>query len=129
MGFFDKFNGSTTVRPEVGDIQDLPFLPLRDYIGGEIAVDGFFFTNGKYGKQVVVVGNGAKINMPSYAVKHFEALAADDEAVKRMLDGEMGIKDIEPLTTKNGETVGFKICDADELGKFEPADPPAEASE
>lgn len=121
MGFFDRFNGATTVRPEVGDITDWPFMPLKDYIGGVIKVDGYFFTNGRYGKQVVVVGNNAKINMPGYAVKNFEAINEDKEAVERMLAGEMGITDIEPLATKNGETTGFRICDAAELEDGTPA--------
>ena len=115
MGFFDKFNGRTTVRPEAGDLNDMPFAPLADFIGGVINVDGYFFSNGKYGKQVVVVGNGAKINMPGYAVKYFEELNSSDEAVERMLNGELAIKDIENLETKNGKTVAFKLCDAVEL--------------
>jgi hypothetical protein len=120
MGFFDKFNGATTVRPEVGDITDWPFMPLKDYIGGAIKVDGYFFTNGRYGRQVVVVGNGAKINMPGYAVKNFEAINEDKEAVEKMLAGEMAITDIEPLETKNGQTTGFRICDAADLEDGEP---------
>lgn len=115
MGFFDKFNGTGTVRKEIGDIKDWPFLPLIDYEGTAIPVDGFFFTQGKYGEQVVLVGNGAKINMPGYALKIFKKIAADDEAVERMLAGEMAVTDIAPMKTKNGETVGFRICDTSEV--------------
>lgn len=115
MGFFDKFNGTGTVRKEIGDIKDWPFMPLKDYEGTAIPVDGFFFTEGKYGPQVVLVGNGAKINMPAYALKIFKKIAADDEAVERMLAGEMAVTDIAPMKTKNGETVGFRICDASEV--------------
>ena len=118
---FNRFNGSSTVRPEVGEIKDWPFMPLKDYIGGYVLVDGFFFTEGKYGKQVVVVGNGAKINMPGFAVKHFEALAKDDEAVAAMLAGEMALTDIEELETKNGKTTSFRICNAEELENGQPA--------
>lgn len=114
MGFFNKFNQSSTVKEGI-ELDKLDFVPLKDMEGAEIHVDGFFFTNGKYGKQVVVVGNGVKINMPAYAVKNFEAIASDDEAVSKMLAGEMGIKEIEPLETKNGSTMSFKICDASEL--------------
>lgn len=118
---FDRFNGSSTVRPEVGDIKDWPFMPLKDYIGGYVFVDGFFFTQGKYGKQVVVVGNGAKINMPGFAVKHFEALAKDDEAVAAILAGEMALTDIAELDTKNGKTTSFRICNVEELENGQPA--------
>lgn len=115
MGFFGQFNGTSTIRQEIGDIKEWPFLPLKDFIGGEIHVDGFFFTTGKYGEQVVVVGNGAKINMPGYALKSFKRIEDNEEAVKKMLAGEMGIKDIKELDTKNGKTTGFTICDASEL--------------
>lgn len=115
MGFFDKFNGTGTVRKEIGDIKDWPFMPLKDYEGTTIPVDGFFFTEGKYGQQVVVVGNGAKINMPGYALKTFKKIAEDDEAVERMLAGEMALTDIVKMSTKNGETMGFRICDASEV--------------
>lgn len=110
-GFFDKFNGRSTIKEGI-NIEEMEFLPLKDYIGGEILVDGFFFTTGKYGKQVVVVGNGAKINMPKFAVKRFEDIAADDEAVDKLLAGGCKIVDIEELETKNGTTTNFRLTDA-----------------
>lgn len=115
MGFFDKFNGTSTVRPEVGDIKEWPFVALKEFEGEQLKVDGFFFTEGKYGRQVVVVANGSKVNMPGYAVKIFDRIAADDEAVNMMLDGNMAISDIEPLETRNGTTTEFKVCEAAEL--------------
>lgn len=120
MGFFSQFNSDMIIRPEVGDISDWPFQPLKDYIGGVIVVDGYFFTTGKYGKQVVVVGNGAKINMPSYAVKKFKKIDANEEAIDRILAGELVIKDIEELETKNGTTTGFNLADRAELEDREP---------
>lgn len=110
-GFFDQFNGKSTVKEGI-NLDELEFLPLKDYIGGEIAVDGYFFTNGKYGKQVVVVGNGAKINMPKYATKNFEAIDSNEEAVEKLLAGGCKIVDIEELETKNGTTTGFRLTDA-----------------
>ncbi len=114
MGFFNKFNQSSTIRDGI-ELDKMEFLPLAELVEAQIHVDGFFFTTGKYGKQVVVVGNGVKINMPGWAVKQFEAIAADEEAVTRMLAGEMGIKDIAELETKNGKTTSFTICDYSEL--------------
>lgn len=115
MGFFNQFNSDMVLRPEVCDISEWDFAPLKDYIGGVIEVDGYFFTNGKYGKQVVVVGNGAKINMPGYAVKKFEKIDANEEAVDRILAGQLVIKDIEEMETKNGTTTGFTLADRSEL--------------
>lgn len=120
MGFFNQFNSDMVLRPEVGDISEWDFAPLKDYIGGVIVVDGYFFTNGKYGKQVVVVGNGAKINFPGYAVKKFEKIDANEEAVDRILQGQLVIKDIEELETKNGTTTGFTLADRAELEDGEP---------
>lgn len=108
---FDSFNLRRTVREGI-DTDNMEFMPLKDYIGGEIVVDGYFFTQGKYGKQVVVVGNGAKINMPGYAVKNFERIDADEAAVAAVLDGKLKIVDIEELSTKNGITVAFRLTNA-----------------
>ena len=108
---FETLNNKKTVRDGV-NTDEMEFVPLVDFVGGEIAVDGYFFTNGKYGKQVVVVGNGAKINMPGYAVEKFERLDEIPEAVDAMLAGGMKIIDIQPLKTKNGETVAFTLANA-----------------
>ncbi len=117
MGFFSKFNynGNGVIRTDIGDTDAFPFMHIRDYEGAVIKVYGFFFTNGKHGEQVVVVGNGAKINMPGYATKIFHRIEEDSEAVDRILKGEMVLKDIGPLETKRGKTVGFTIADASEV--------------
>ncbi len=111
MGLFDKFNGKQTIKEGI-NLDELEFQPLKDFVGGEIQVDGYFFTTGKYGKQVVVVGNGAKINMPKYAVSRFEMIDADDEAREALLAGKCKIVDIDELETKNGTTTGFRLTDA-----------------
>lgn len=109
-GFFSQFNQRATVKEGI-NLEDLEFHPLKDYIGGEIIVDGYFFTNGRYGKQVVVVGNDAKINMPKYATAMFERIDDNDEAVNKMLEGGMKLINIEEKTTKNGTTVIFEAAD------------------
>ena len=110
---FNKFNGDMVLRAGV-EIDGYEFVKLENYIGegSIINVDGYFFTNGKYGKQVVVVGNGAKINMPKYATKYFERIDEDEEAKEHVMAGDLVIVDICELETRNGNTVGFKLADA-----------------
>lgn len=114
MSFFNQFNNNQVLREGI-DLDQLDFHKLSEYIGGVINVDGYFFTKGRYGKQVVVVGNGAKINMPGYAVEKFERIDENSEAVKRVLNGELAIIDIEELETANGTTTAFKLADAADL--------------
>lgn len=114
MSFFNQFNNNMVIRDGV-DLDSMDFHKLNEYTGGTISVDGYFFTKGRYGKQVVVVGNGAKINMPGYAVEKFERIDENEEAVERVLNGELVIIDIEELETANGTTTAFKLADADDL--------------
>lgn len=116
MSFFGQFNGNRVVREGI-ELDKLEFHKLDEFIGGVIIVDGYFFTNGKYGKQVVVVGNEAKINMPKYAMERFERIDENEEAKKRILNGELALIDIEPLETSNGNTVAFTMTDVSELPK------------
>lgn len=106
---FEKLNvKSRTVREGV-DLSTLEFRPLKNYIGQQIAVDGFFFTDGKYGRQVVVVGNGAKINLPSRYVEKFEMIEADAEMLQAVLDGKLILADIKAIATNNGNTTVFEF--------------------
>lgn len=104
---FEKLNGyKKTVRDGI-ELGSLPFKPLKDFAGKTVFVDGFFFNNGKYGKQVVVVGNGAKINMPARAVEQFTEILNDDEMLKAVLDGMLCLIDIKQVNTKNGATIAY----------------------
>lgn len=105
---FENLNRKETVKPGI-NTEEMDFHPLGDYVDGEIIVDGFFFTDGKYGKQVVVVGNGAKINMPKRAVEAFEAIEASDEMLASLLDGHCMLTDIRPVTGKNGDTFSYSF--------------------
>ena len=69
--FKELNNYVETVREGI-DTSDIEFRSLKDFCGKRIEVDGFFFPEGKFGKQVVVVGNGFLINMPGRAVEAFE---------------------------------------------------------
>ena len=70
MALFEKLNRKSTVKEGI-DLQSMEFKNIREFEGQTIHVDGFFFTRGTYGEQVVVVGNGYKINMPKKAVEDF----------------------------------------------------------
>lgn len=108
---FEKLNNTKRTVREGINTDNMEFQPLRNFIGKIINVDGFFFTNSKYGKQVVVVGNGTLINMPKRTLEQFEAINSNEEMLKAVLDGKLIIKDIEEITTKNGDSVGYTLAD------------------
>lgn len=108
---FEALNSIYTTVKEGIDTTKLEFISLKDCIGDIVEVDGFFFNdNSKYGRQVVVVGRvGGKkeevlINMPSRYVEQFEMINADKRMVKSVLEGNLSLRNIEPLETKNGTT-------------------------
>ena len=105
---FEKFNDYAQTIREGIDLQNMEFTPLKSFIGQEVLVDGFFFTNGRYGKQVVVVGNGYKINMPNRAVKKFEEFSEDKDVVDAILNRKLALTNIREKETNNGTTVVFK---------------------
>lgn len=106
---FNALNKSIQTVREGIDLQALPFKRLKDYHGQTLKVDGFFFTKGKYGKQVVLVANGAKINMPARAVEEFEIIAKTPDALQTMLDGHLILTDINERETTNGATTIYKF--------------------
>ena len=107
---FEKFNRGNVVLKEGVDLQSMEFKKLREFEGVELNVEGFFFTNGDYGKQVVVVANGYKINMPIRAVEQFESIMNDEESKQGVIDGHLMIVDVhETKTTKGRKTIGYKL--------------------
>ena len=109
---FEDYNVQRqTVRDGV-NTDDMEFKPISEFVGQEIKVDGFFFTTkGKYGKQVVVVGNGSLINMPKRAVEVFEKIADNDTQLQAVLNGHLKLIDIKPIITKNGPSTAYKFAD------------------
>lgn len=105
---FESLNkeNKNTVRTGI-NTEDMKFKPLKDFIGQTLNVDGFFFTSGKWGKQVVVVANGCKINMPKRCVEEFEKIRDNDEALQQVMDGKLIITDIEAFDAKEGKTATF----------------------
>ena len=109
---FDKLNNKRVTVREGIDTDSMEFRPIKDFVGQDIHVDGFFFTTGgHYGKQVVVVGNGCLINMPKRAVETFEQVASNEAMLNALLGGHMLITDIKPITTKNGDSTGYTFKD------------------
>lgn len=108
---FNELNNTKRTVKEGIKTEDMEFQPLKNFVGNTINVDGFFFTNSKYGKQIVVVGNGALINMPKRALEQFETINNNEDMLKAVLDGKMIIKDIAPITTKNGDSVSYTLAD------------------
>lgn len=107
MGIFDKLNKGTTSTIKEGiDTAGMEFRKLKDFIGDTVVVDGFYFnTKSKYdNEQVVVIGNGCRINMPSWAVDDFKAIQQDPEMLSAMFDGHLSLTNIKETTTKKGNT-------------------------
>ena len=98
-----------TVRDGI-DSSNWNFVKLEEYIGKEIVVDGFFFTEGKYGKQVVVLGDGKKINIPKRYTLDFETIYNNDEALEEVVNGRMKLTDIKAIDSKNGKSVAFEFA-------------------
>ena len=108
---FDELNRKSTVRDGI-NTEDLEFAPLKDFCGQKFRCDGFFFTDGKYGRQVVVVGGGYLINMPKRAVEQFETIQASPDLLEAVLAGKLMIKDIKMIDTRNGKTTAYTLADA-----------------
>lgn len=108
MALFDKLNTHARTIKEDIDLATMEFRPLKDFVGHQVQVDGFFFTNGKYGKQVVVVGNGFKINIPAREVEKFEQIQQDPDMLKGLLEGHLKLTDIKESKTRNGTSVIFR---------------------
>ena len=47
---FNEMNGNKKTVREGIDTRAMDFAPLKDFCGREFVVDGYFFTNGRYGK-------------------------------------------------------------------------------
>lgn len=107
---FAEYNYKSTVREGI-DTDAMEFLPIKNFVGQEILVDGFFFTEGRFGRQVVVVGNGYKINLPSRSTEVFQKIAENEEQLKAVLSGHLKLCNIKMKDTKNGTTTVFDFAD------------------
>lgn len=107
---FDKLNSRRTVKEGI-DTTNMEFVKLQEYLGQTIKVDGFFFTDGKFGEQVVLVAKGSLVNMPQRAVEQFKKIEADDDMLHATLTGKLGVRVDKMVETKNGTTVAYTLVD------------------
>lgn len=91
------------------DTSKMEFVPLKNFIGKTVKVDGFFFTKGKFGEQVVVVGEGVLINIPKRYTEEFKAIRDKADFLAAVLDGKLSLGDIKEIDSKNGKTVAFEF--------------------
>lgn len=113
MADFTQFNTESRKTVKEGiNTKDLQFVPLKDFIGKEIRVDGFFFTKGKYGDQVVVVGEGVNINLPKRFTDTFKGFRDNKEQLDAILAGGLKLVNIRELDAKEGKTVTFDYANA-----------------
>lgn len=109
--FNELNNGRKSVKDGI-DTKSMEFASISNFVGKTVKVDGFFFTKkGKYGEQVVVVGNGYLINMPKRAVEQFKLIYNDDTMLNAVLDGKLCLTDIKPISTNNGDTTAYTLTD------------------
>ena len=108
---FEEFNTRVQTVREGVNTEELPFAKIGEFEGETIKVDGFFFTKGQFGEQVVVVGNGCKINMPGSCVDDFKKFRDTDAILKNILEGHLSLTEIKRSSTKKGYTYSFKYTD------------------
>ena len=103
---FEKFNRVfKSSLPRSIDLDSMEFAKLKEFEGKTLKVEGFFFTESKkYGRAVVIIANGYKINMPKRAVEKFEAIVENKELLDAMLEGHLALVDIQEKPTNNGTT-------------------------
>jgi len=120
---FSKLNKANGVRPENFNTDGFDYTHIREYAGRDLPVKGFFFTNSRKGRQVVIITDDCLVNMPGRAVEEFEALESDPEAVKAVLNGELVLTDIVyPVKTKSGnDTTIYNFANAEDLNKAKKA--------
>ena len=111
---FKELNSVRTIKEGI-KLEDLQFRKLKEFAGKTLAVDGFFFTNGDYGRQLVVVARdnegGWKVNMPNRAIDQFEAIKADKDMLKAVLEGHLQITDIQEQKLGRGITTLYTLSD------------------
>lgn len=111
---FKELNSVRTIKEGI-KLEDLQFRKLKDFVGKTLYVDGFFFTNGDYGRQLVVVARdnegGWKVNMPNRAIDQFEGIKANKEQLKGVLEGHLKIVDIREEKVGRGVTTLYTLDD------------------
>ena len=108
MSLSNRAKGSNKeTMPKDIDVSSIQYVKAKDLVGkiGEpIQLMGFFYTNGKFGASVTLVGviNGSVtgINLPNWYIKTFKDLT--DEEIDEILEGKQALASVEAFETKNG---------------------------
>lgn len=108
---FAELNTINRVIADGINTDNMEFKGLKEFCGKEVKVDGFFFTDGKWGKQVVVIGAGYLINMPKRATEQFDTIMANAEMREAVKNGKLKLTDLRMLDTKEGTTVAYTLTD------------------
>lgn len=109
---FENYNqvSKRTIKEGI-TTEGMTFKPLKDFCGKELVVDGFFFTEGRYGKQAVIIADGFKINLPKRYVDVFTKIRDDQAQLDAVLAGHMALTNIRMLDAKEGKTAAFDFKD------------------
>ena len=93
--FAEKYNKGNG-NPFKFDLKGYEFTNLKELYNSEPnkvhALDGFYFTRGKFGVKVVVVMSDVKkrVDMPIYLTKVFNDIVNNTDAVKDIKNGKVG---------------------------------------
>lgn len=106
FSFEDLNTSKKTIRDGI-NLDEMNFISWKEYIGKDLKVDGFFFTNGKYGEQVVIVADGKKVNIPKRFTETFKKIRDNDEALQQVIAGKLVLANIREIDSQNGKTGTF----------------------
>lgn len=93
--FAEKYNKGNE-NPFKFDLKGYEFTSLKELYNSDPnkvhALDGFYFTRGKFGVKVVVVMSDVKkrVDMPIYLTKVFNDIVTNMDAVNDIKDGKVG---------------------------------------
>lgn len=105
---FGELNKRSTVKEGI-DTSNMEFHKLKEFVGQTVNPVGFFFSEGKFGEQVVLVTEECLVNMPSYCVDTFHDLSS--EQIESIKEGKMVITDIAVKELHGREGVVFRYAD------------------
>lgn len=103
-----NFSSSKVIMDGI-DTKDWKFDNIKNFCGKTVPVKGFFFTQGDYGEQVVIVSDNILINMPVRAVKEFQDIKANAEYVAALKAGKMYFDNIHEEEFKKGKGTAYDI--------------------
>lgn len=106
--FKEKNLRKATVNERI-NTKGMEFHPLKEFLGQNVRIFGYFFTDGKFGKQVVAVTETELINLPKRYTEDFEKLT--DEEIEAVKDGALVLANIRQIDTKNGTAIAFDYDD------------------